>query len=163
LVLTTYLHSSTYILDGIYQVWHQIYDGPETLEKDDGSDYYESYAVSTRMNVASYNKMSSLNMWGQGFRGEYEFKDALGSWNAIDLGSQTATTPWFLSYNLSAVEILVARKPWMGGRIKNVITRDFVTSWSDFNLKGGDTLKVHFGYRVYASYDSGAPVAKGFV
>lgn len=79
--------------------------------------------------------MNQLNMWGQGYRGENLLKDALGKWDTIDMGSKTETTPWFLNYKDSRIRIKESGKPWLGGRITCVINRDYITDWSDFNLK----------------------------
>jgi hypothetical protein len=53
--------------------------------------------------------------------------------------------------------------PAQGGSVTCVINRDWRTDWSDFNLKAGLPLKTNFGYRVYASYSTQNPTAKGFM
>jgi hypothetical protein len=75
------LHAPTLATGGIYQIWHQIYDEYETLEQDDGEDYYESYACAIRYNEVSVANVTSQNTWGIGFRGKNLLKNAVGKHN----------------------------------------------------------------------------------
>jgi hypothetical protein len=61
-----------------------MYDDFETLAQDDGAEYFESFACATRYNLISLADMSSLNVWGLGFRGKELLKDASGKHDTID-------------------------------------------------------------------------------
>jgi hypothetical protein len=75
----------------------------------------------------------------------------VGKHDTIDFSDITASHPWYLDYNRSNIEWTNGVNPTAGGAITCVINRDWITTWSDFNLKGGMPLRTNFGFRVYAS------------
>ncbi len=49
-----------------------------------------------------------------------------------------------------------------GGTITCVSYRNYITTWSDFNLLGNTQIRANFGFRVYPTSTSINPIAKGY-
>lgn len=139
-----------------------MYDEFETLQEDDGNDYYESFACTIRFNEVSLANVSSLNTWGQGYRGKELLKDAIGKFNSMNFEDVTSKHPWYLDFAKSNIT-MNTENPSEGGTVTCAINRDWVTTWSDFNLKAGMDLRANFGFRIYSTYGASNPSAKGFV
>lgn len=93
-------------------------------------------------------------------------KDSIGSFDIIVIENKTSTYPWFIDYDRSNVVLMTVGDDPETAETKTVITcsvfRDFVTDWSEIDIKGGDTLTTTTGYRMYSSDTATSPYAKGY-
>ena len=90
-------------------------------------------------------------------------KDAVGAFNEIVILNKTSTYPWFIDYDMSWVKIVQNEDDPNETRtqIHCAVFRDFITDWSEIEIKVGDTLKAITGYRMYSTDTSQIPYAKG--
>jgi len=101
----------------------------------------------------------------QGYKGVKEMKDSIGSFDIIVIENKTSTYPWFIDYDRSDVHLMTVGDDPETAETRTVITcsvfRDFITDWSEIDIKGGDTLTTTTGYRMYSSDTATSPYAKG--
>ena len=89
-------------------------------------------------------------------------KDGIGAFSDIVILNKTSTYPWFIDYERSDVTKITDANSTEDNPVTKLVTRcsvfrDFVTDWSEIEIKSGDTLTAVTGYRMYT--DDTAPNA----
>lgn len=98
----------------------------------------------------------------QGYKGVLEMKDGIGAFSDIVILNKTSTYPWFIDYersNVTKYSDAETRDTKMMTTCS--VFRDFVTDWSEIEIKGGDELTAVTGYRLYSDDTSPNPFKKG--
>lgn len=78
-------------------------------------------------------------------------KDGIGAFNQIVILNKTSTYPWFIDYTRSDVTKISDAETQQTKLVTTCsVFRDFVTDWSEIEIKVGDSLQAVTGYRVYS-------------
>ena len=89
-------------------------------------------------------------------------KDGTGSFEDIVIENKTSTYPWFIDYGRSDVrKISDAETRETKLQTTCSVFRDFITDWSEIEIKVGDSLKAVTGYRIYSDDTQTSPFSKG--
>ena len=89
-------------------------------------------------------------------------KDGIGAFSDIVILNKTSTYPWFIDYERSNVtKISDAESEKTKMLTTCSVFRDFVTDWSEIEIKGGDEMTAVTGYRIYTDDTATGPFAKG--
>ena len=172
--MTLTLESNEVNEDYVILQYFQIIDTKETADLTgsdcDGSDfddgicfYYESLTCSFQYKDKILDGgVSIANSIIQGYKGVKEMKDGIGAFDQITILNKTSTYPWFIDYERSNVTKMSDAET----RETKLLTtcsvfRDFVTDWSEIEIKGGMTLTGTSGYRLYTDDRATSPFAKG--
>ena len=83
-----------------------------------------------------------------GYRGEELFKGAAGTvrFDKMLASDKSNTYPWFLRYEKMGIVYDTKAKVY---EQTCVVYRDFETSWTEIQLKGGQEIDMHIGYYVF--------------
>ena len=158
----------------VIQQWFQIVDEKETKdlqESDCDSDdwdkgictYYESLTCSFQYTDKILDGgVSIANSIIQGYKGVLEIKDGIGAFNEIVILNKTSTYPWFIDYERSDVKKISDAETQQTKLVTTCsVFRDFITDWSEIEIKVGDELKAVTGYRMYSGDTQTSPFVKG--
>ena len=89
-------------------------------------------------------------------------KDGIGAFNEIVILNKTSTYPWFIDYERSDVKKISDAETQETKLVTSCsVFRDFVTDWSEIEIKVGDELTAVTGYRMYSSDTQTSPFSKG--
>jgi len=100
-------------------------------------------------------------LWALGFRGNVNFKSLKGKFNEINREDITPKHPWYVKYEESKITP-AGKKATQGGTLTCVSWRNYITTWSDFNLVGNTQIRANFGFRVYQTDTSENAISKGY-
>ena len=97
-----------------------------------------------------------------GYRGEGQFKDAAGAvrFDKMLATDKSNTYPWFLRYEKMGIKRDTKAKVY---EETCVVYRDFETSWSEIQLKGGHEIDMHLGFYMFTNLNVTQPSREGFV
>ncbi len=84
-----------------------------------------------------------------------------GKFDSVNQEDITPKYPWYIDFQDTKISA-AGTSMKQGGTITCVSFRNYITTWSDFNLAGNTQIRANFGFRVYPTSTSVNAVAKGY-
>ena len=100
LELSLTLHVPSFKSESWYMIWFSLFDEPLTIQKNDFTNYYETYQCSIKhsdksLQGSANGKNEQSEMFWNGYRGKIDFRGVQGVYNEIADTDSTTIYPWY--------------------------------------------------------------------